>query len=159
AAYLGQPEDFVAYRLVTAVKRLDLLDRTPTTLPITPEHRVLSAEELRRRFCDLPQAVENTDKLAEMLRSDVLPHETVLPAPIVSRGLNFEEHLRALCERGMRDRGVGGPVARKRLRDELRIIEANGLPGYFLTVRDIARFARKRGHTLALRGSAGNSLV
>src|SRR5262249_39655841 len=92
-------------------------------------------------------------------RSDVLPHETVLPAPVGGRDLNFREHLRALCERGMRERAVGGPVARKRVRDELRIIEANGLPGYFLTVRDIARFARKRGPTLALRGSAGNSLV
>src|SRR5262249_12049267 len=67
SAYLGQAEDFVAYRLVTAVKRLDLIDRTPTALPITPEHRVLSAEELRQRYHDLPEAIENTDKLAGML--------------------------------------------------------------------------------------------
>src|SRR5205823_2817285 len=36
---------------------------------------------------------------------------------------------------------------------------ANGLAGYFLTVRDVAREARRRGHTMALRGSAGNSLA
>src|SRR5262249_24171136 len=46
-----------------------------------------------------------------------------------------------------------------RLRDELAIIENSELAGYFLVVRDIARHARQHGHPMALRGSAGNSLV
>src|SRR5205823_3952413 len=70
------------------------------------------------------------------------------------------QYLRAWCERGLRDRGLGADLAaRDRLRQELTIIEANDLAVYFLTVRDIAREARYRGHTMALRGSAGNSLV
>src|SRR5262249_56520271 len=36
---------------------------------------------------------------------------------------------------------------------------AGGLAGYSLTAGAIARFARRRGHSMALRGSAGNSLV
>ena len=45
-----------------------------------------------------------------------------------------------------------------RLGEELVIIEAGGLADYFLVVRDIARHARHRRLTMALRGSAGNSL-
>ena len=45
------------------------------------------------------------------------------------------------------------------MRKELSLIEETGLAGYFLVVRDIARHVRRRGHTMALRGSAGNSLV
>src|SRR5205823_5292011 len=33
------------------------------------------------------------------------------------------------------------------------------LAGYFLVVRDIARYARRQNYGMALRGSAGNSLV
>src|SRR5262249_40725973 len=50
-------------------------------------------------------------------------------------------------------------AARHRLRKELEVIDSAQLAGYFLTVRDIARYARRKGHSMALRGSAGNSLV
>src|SRR5262249_58226905 len=103
--------------------------------------------------------VDNTDALAELLRSDVVPRELVLPRPKLTHHLEPVPYLRALCERGLRERGLGADLdARARLREELAIALANDLAGYFLTVRDIARAARKRGHTMALRGSAGNSL-
>src|SRR5262249_6595049 len=63
-------------------------------------------------------------------------------------------------ERGLRRRGLDAdPDARQRLQEELTLIEAGGLAGYFLIVRDIARYARRKNHSMALRGSAGNSLV
>src|SRR5262249_51390604 len=100
------------------------------------------------------------DDLASVLRADVLPRELVLPRPKLTRPLNLTEYLKAHCERGLRDRGMGADLAaRQRLREELAILQANGLEGYFLTVRDITREVRRRGHTMALRGSAGNSLV
>jgi DNA-directed DNA polymerase III PolC len=160
AAHLAGADDYPTFRLATAVRRRTLIDRLPAVLPVTPEHRLLSEGELRRRFRDLPEAVDNTDDLALLLRSDVLPREVVLPKPKLTRPLDLTAYLRGLCERGLRDRDLGGNLeARQRLREELSIIEANNLSGYFLTVRDIARAARKRGRTMALRGSAGNSLV
>jgi DNA polymerase III alpha subunit len=45
------------------------------------------------------------------------------------------------------------------LEEELRIIQQRGLAGYFLVVRQIAREARRRNFSMALRGSAGNSLI
>src|SRR5262249_22822859 len=94
------------------------------------------------------------------LRSDVLPRDVILPSPRLPRGLEEVRYLRLLCERGLRRRDLGDSLgARQRLREELAIVEASGLAGYFLVVRDITRHARRRGHSMALRGSAGNSLV
>jgi DNA-directed DNA polymerase III PolC len=50
-------------------------------------------------------------------------------------------------------------AARQRLDEELHIIRKRGLAGYFLVVRQIAREARRRRFSMALRGSAGNSLI
>src|SRR5207244_6225337 len=50
-------------------------------------------------------------------------------------------------------------AARQRLDEELHIIRQRGLAGYFLIVRQIAREARRRRFSMALRGSAGNSLI
>jgi DNA-directed DNA polymerase III PolC len=160
AAHFATPADYPTFRLITAVRQHTLLDRLPETLPVTPEHHLASAEELRRRFHDLPEAVRNGEGLAEVLRSDVLPSERILPQPRLSRPLPLDRYLRRLCERGLRCRGLEADLtARERLRAELAVLEPAGLTGYFLTVRDIARYARRRGHSMALRGSAGNSLV
>jgi DNA-directed DNA polymerase III PolC len=161
AVHFATSAEYPTYRLVTAVRQRTLLDRLPAQLPITPEHYLVAPDELRRHFRDLPEAVRNGDVLAELLRSDVLPRDLVLPEPYLShRRGDLTKYLRHLCDRGLRQRDLSADLeARGRLCDELAIIEAANLSGYFLTVRDIARYARRRGHAMALRGSAGNSLV
>lgn len=160
AAHFATPADYPAFRLITTVRRGGLLEQTPARLAITPEHHLADPATLQRRFRDLPEAVANTEALAEQLRSDVLPRDVILPRPRLRRGLEPTRYLRLLCERGLRRRDLGESLAaRQRLREELAILEAGGLEGYFLVVRDIARYARRRGHGMALRGSAGNSLV
>jgi DNA polymerase-3 subunit alpha/error-prone DNA polymerase len=160
AAHFATPEEYPAFRLLTAVRRGGLLDQLPERLPVTPAHHLVPPDELRRRFHDLPEAVANTDLLAEQLRADVLPRDTVLPEPRLPRHVGAARYLRLLCERGLRRRDLGGDLgARRRLREELALIEAGCLADYFLVVREITRFARRRGYSMALRGSAGSSLV
>jgi DNA-directed DNA polymerase III PolC len=160
AAHFATPSEYRTFRIVTAVNRATLIDQLPARLSITPDHHLIDPETLRYRFRDLPEAVHNTDALAEQLQSHVLPREVVLPQPRLPRQHDANGYLRLLCERGLRRRDLGECLAaRQRLRDELTIIEAGALAGYFLVVRDIARYARRRGYSMALRGSAGNSLV
>ncbi|MFM7152328.1 MAG: DNA polymerase III subunit alpha, partial [Gemmataceae bacterium] len=143
-----------------AVRKNLLLDRLPSQISLDSEHRLLSPEQMRHRFADLPDACRASEDLAGVLRADVLPRKLIVPQPKLTRSLDLKQYLEAHCERGLRDRGLGADLAaRQRLRDELAIIQANELAGYFLTVRDITREVRRRGHTMALRGSAGNSLV
>jgi DNA-directed DNA polymerase III PolC len=61
--------------------------------------------------------------------------------------------------RGSEDFVRGSDPYRTRLAEELHVINQRDLAGYFLVVRDIARYARRRGFSMALRGSAGNSLI
>ncbi|MCI0465071.1 MAG: PHP domain-containing protein [Gemmataceae bacterium] len=162
AAHFATPAEQPIYRLLTAVRQGGLLDQLPPSLPLTADHHLVDIATLRRRFRDLPEAVRNTDLLAEQLRSDVLPRDTVLPEPrLPDRFINRPAaYLRRLCERGLRRRDLGQSLeARRRLREELAIIESGDLTGYFLVVRDIARYARQRDYGMALRGSAGSSLV
>jgi DNA-directed DNA polymerase III PolC len=160
AAHFATPDDYHAFRLANAVRQTTLLERLPRRLSITPEHHLVDAETFRRRFHDLPVALDNTALLAEQLRSSVLPRDVILPPPRVPRSLDANRYLELLCERGLRRREMGDNLlARQRLREELAVIEAANLAGYFLIVRDIARYARRKNHSMALRGSAGNSLV
>jgi DNA-directed DNA polymerase III PolC len=160
AVHFATPEEYPIFRLVTAVRRGGLLDQLPARLAITPAHHLASPDELRQRFRDLPEALRNAERLAEELRSDVLPRAIVLPPARVPRQLEAMHFLWRLCERGLGRRGLdGNPAAGERLRQELALIEERDLASYFLVVRDIARHARHRGHGMALRGSAGNSLV
>ncbi|MFO0877281.1 MAG: DNA polymerase III subunit alpha [Gemmataceae bacterium] len=160
AARLIDPDEYAILRLGAGIRDGDLLDRVPRLLEYGPEHRLLSMAEMTERFRDRPDALRASDDLASLLRSDLLPRELILPRPRLTRPLDLLVYLKALCERGLRERGLGHDlIARQRLREELAILQANDLAGYFLTVRDITREVRRRGHNMALRGSAGNSLV
>jgi DNA-directed DNA polymerase III PolC len=160
AAHLASPEEYHTFRLITAIRRLTLLEQLPAQFALRPEHHLVDVETLERRFRDLPEAVRNTDALVEQIQDDILPRAVVLPRPRVPRRLEASGYLRLLCERGLcRRRLEGDPAAHRRLQQELAIIESRDLAGYFLIVRGIARYARHRRYGMALRGSAGNSLV
>jgi DNA-directed DNA polymerase III PolC len=160
AVHFATTNEYHAFRLATAVRRTMLLEQLPRRLTITPEHHLVDAETFRQRFHDLPDALRNTRLLAEQLSSSVLPHQVILPPPRVPRSWDANRYLQALCERGLRRREMGGNLsARQRLHEELTVIGAADLAGYFLIVRDIAQYARRNNHSMALRGSAGNSLV
>jgi len=159
-AHFATPEEYPVFRLATVVRQGGLLDQLPARLPIMPDHHLAGSQTLSRWFADIPEAVANTDRLADQLADDVLPSATILPPARVPRSLDAVGFLRCLGEQGLRRRGLEtDAAARARLREELVVIEATGLSSYFLVVRDIARYARCRGHTMALRGSAGNSFV
>ncbi len=106
AAHLATPEEYPTFRLVTAIRQRTLLERLPAVLPLTAEHFLVSPEELQRRFHDLPGLVHNTDSLAELLRSDVLPCDLILPEPILPHNragqhaslAEMTEYLHRLCE-------------------------------------------------------------
>jgi DNA-directed DNA polymerase III PolC len=160
AAHFATAAEYPAFRLATVVRQGGLIDQLPSVLSITPDHHLADKPTLRRRFADLPDALHNLAELTEQLRSDVLPRRIILPPAKIPRNLDGQRFLRLLCERGLHRCGLhGNGTAHERLGEELAIIDAGGLAPYFLVVRDIARHARHRRLAMALRGSAGNSLV
>lgn len=121
-------------------------------------------EEMSKLFDDLPEAITNTQLIAEKcnLRIDTSGKDVKLP--IFPRPPNFEtdfDYLKYLTFKGIRhrfDRITQG--IEDRLNYELRIIKKTGLSGYFLIVREIIQFAREKGIPVGPgRGSAVGSLA
>ncbi len=126
----------------------------------TQEFYLKSAAEMAARFPDVPEAITNTHRVAEMtdLRFDFghlrLPH---FPVP---DGYTVDGWLRAECERGLRERyGTVTEELQRRLDYELGVIISMGYPGYFLIVADFVRFARESRIATTCRGSAPGSIV
>jgi DNA polymerase III alpha subunit len=158
--YLATPGEHAAYRLLGAVRRGVTLDQLPAALPVLPGHHLADPDDVAARWRDLPDALANASKLAEICREDVLPRGT-LPLPAqVPQGQTAAGYLRLLCERALPLRGFADEAAaRRRLEQELAVIGQLDMAAYFLAAGEIAAEARKQHWPTSLRGSAAASLV
>ncbi len=119
-----------------------------------------SEDEMRALLPELPEAVDETARIAEQVDIRLDFGRTLLPDPGIPEGATAESHLRDLCERGLRERYPDATAEqRERLDYELSVIAETGFNEYILIVRDIARFARERGIPMGVRGSAAASMV
>lgn len=121
-------------------------------------------EEMKKLFEDLPEAISNTQLIAERcnLMIDTSGKDVKLPG--FPRPQNFEtdfDYLKYLTFEGVKHRFDRiTPGIEERLNYELSIINKMGLSGYFLIVREIIDFARQHGIPVgAGRGSAVGSLA
>ena len=119
-----------------------------------------SEAEMRALLPELPEACDETARIAERVDLRLDFGRTLLPDPGAPAGRTPASWLRELCERGLAERYRDpGEEQRERLRYELEVIEETGFVEYILIVRDIARFAAERGIPRAVRGSAAASIV
>ncbi len=109
-------------------------------------HVLASPAAMQARFPEYPEAVAETASLADSLRFD-LRSDLGYRYP----GAEDEEGMRRLtelCDARMLDRYAGARAdtrdrAAARLQEELRIIQALGLPGFFLLHHDLLELARE----------------
>lgn len=127
----------------------------------SPELYLKSPEEMARRFADVPEALENTLKIAERCEVELDLHAHHLPKFEVPTGESPEEYLEKLAWEGVQARYPEiTPEIEERLRYELDVIQKMGYAPYFLIVQDFIRYARERGIPVGPgRGSAAGSLV
>jgi error-prone DNA polymerase len=111
-------------------------------------------------FCDLPDAIENTCRLAERLTFSLENIGYEFPEYPVPAGHSMDSFLRTIVWFGAQQRYAGISAAVKRqLEEELALISKLGFPGYFLIVWDIVNFCREHNIMVQGRGSAANSAV
>ncbi len=119
-----------------------------------------SEEYMLDNFSDLPEAVTNTQLVAERCDVKLEFDRLRLPQPDIPEGSTALEHLTEIAYRGLEQRYGAPPQSHlDRLAYELHVIEETGFAEYFLIVMDFAHFARDRGIARAVRGSAAASLV
>ena len=122
---------------------------------------VKSPEEMYDLFSNVPEALENTAKIAERCNVSFQFHELKLPQFDVPQGKTANQYLREVCEAGFQEKYPDGKKEwKKRLEYELSTIENMGYVDYFLIVWDFIKYAKDNGIIVGPgRGSAAGSMV
>ncbi|OGZ66195.1 MAG: DNA polymerase III subunit alpha [Candidatus Staskawiczbacteria bacterium RIFCSPHIGHO2_02_FULL_43_16] len=121
---------------------------------------MLSPAKMAEIFKDTPQALENSQKIADMCDFEFELGKTRLPSFQVPPGKTAESYLTQLCEEGLaRKYPHITPEIRERMDYELSIINKTGFAGYILIVHDFTKWALEKRISRNARGSAAGSLV
>lgn len=140
--------------------------RQPAGQVLRPNHQyyLRTPAAMLALYADLPDAVRNTQEVADRCTVALPAGLQVLPRFPTLEGRTAQEYLRQVCLEQLPRLYPGGSRNNSRqamplLEKELGLIEQLGLANYFLIVWDIVRFCRQRGILCHGRGSAANSLV
>ena len=120
-----------------------------------------STEEMEALFAGYPEAVANTQRIADMCQLEFTFGKYHLPEFQLPEGYDSPSYLRKLCGEGFVKRyGDSRPDYRKQLDYELDMIEKMGFTDYFLIVSDFVRYAKSVDIPVGPgRGSAAGSMV
>ncbi|MBI2013235.1 MAG: DNA polymerase III subunit alpha [Candidatus Colwellbacteria bacterium] len=118
-------------------------------------------EEMAELFKDLPEAIENTVKIADKCNFEFQLGKTILPHFDVPEGNDANSYLEKLLMEKLANRYPKAPQEVKdRLKYELSVIEKTGFADYFLIVQDFVNWAKERGIVVGPgRGSAAGSII
>jgi DNA polymerase-3 subunit alpha len=118
-------------------------------------------KEMRELFPDHPEAIDNTQLVADRCDTEIEFGGRHLPDFTAPDGMTNAEYLRELTRKGLEKRyGVVTEAHAARAKEELDIIENMGFVTYFLIVWDFIRFAKENGIAVGPgRGSGAGSIV
>ncbi|MFA6446547.1 MAG: DNA polymerase III subunit alpha, partial [Candidatus Paceibacterota bacterium] len=120
----------------------------------------ISQEKADELFKDLPDALENTIKIAEKCNLTIELGKWFFPNFILTNGLSYDEELRRLVYEGIPRRKIEVTnEVKKRIEYELEVIKNKGYAGYFLVVGDLLRHAHENHILTTIRGSVAGSIV
>src|SRR3989338_7794705 len=124
-----------------------------------------SAQEMEELFKDLPEAIENTQKIADACNFEFEFGTMQLPHFELPEGKTIEGYLKELAHEGLKKLfgytlEEAPEAIRERFLFELSVIKRTGFPSYILIVQDFVNWAKERGIVVGPgRGSAAGSLI
>ncbi len=135
-----------------------------------PERLTLKADdfsmknqkEMEETFKNIPEAIENSQKIVNACNFQFELGKTRLPYFEVPNGKTPDQYLEKLCSQGLKKR-YGSNLSKEiidRFNYELSVIKQTGLASYFLIVQDFVNWAKENRIIVGPgRGSVGGSLV
>jgi DNA polymerase-3 subunit alpha len=122
------------------------------------DYHFFSQEEVAQLFKDIPEAIENTEKIANLCAVEIPLGAWVFPN--IEFKKSYNEDIRDLAYSGLEIRHIElTDSIKQRLEYELKVIADKGYSPYFLVVYDLLRFARENNILTNIRGSVAGSLV
>ena len=127
----------------------------------TNEFYVKTPVEMEKLFSDVPEAVENTQKISDMIEEYDITFERVeAPYLDLPKGKTSQEYFKELTYEGLKRKYKKvDKELMDRVNYELDIIHQKGYDDYFLIVRDFIKFCKDNDIVVGIRGSGCGSVV
>lgn len=156
-----EKEDAVAQDAIVCIQTGKVIADTERMRYVdTPDYYLKTPEEMVESFLDLPEAIENTVKLADKVNLEIKLGEWYFPEFELPKDKTAGEVLREMAYSGAKEKfGKITKEISERLDYELKIIDDRGYSPYFLIYADMTEYAAKVGIYVNTRGSAAGSLV
>ena len=156
-----KPEDAQYHDILLAVQTGNTLN-DPDRLSLKDDDFCMrSPAEMAEFFKDLPEAIANTQTIADQCNLEIELHKIHLPKFDAPDNASSIAYLKMLIDERVGKRyATITPTISDRIRYELGVIEKMGFADYFLIVQDLINWAKDRGIVVGPgRGSAAGSIV
>lgn len=160
AHYIKQEDALAQDALVCVATGKNMSDTKRLRYIDTQTFYIRSPEEMISLFSDLPDAVENSVKIAKKCNLEIKLGSWSFPKYPLPKGVTADEQLSKLAHEKLKEKLPSvGKEELERLDHELEIISKKGYSAYFLIVMDLANWTNEQGIVTNTRGSAAGSLV
>ncbi len=138
-------------KTLSDINRLRMVD--------TPDLYLKSADEMVAAFKDIPEAVENSVKIADIVNIEIPLGKAMFPLFEVPEGKTADQYLEEITFERAENLMELDKMRMERLKYELSVITKKNYSTYFLVVADFMNWASGNGIITNTRGSAAGSLV
>ena len=159
-SHYPSPEDARAHDTLLSIQtNSDIKDENKFSFGDS-DYSFIETQKAQELFKDIPEAVANTVKIAQMCNLELKLGEWVFPNFEIEKGKTYDEKLRELAFGGFERLNIKKtPEILERVEYELKIITDKGYSPYFLVVGDLLRHAKENGILTTIRGSVAGSMV
>ncbi|MEG2310803.1 MAG: DNA polymerase III subunit alpha [Clostridia bacterium] len=159
--YLNK-EDYNFHEVLLCIQTRKTINDTNRMTFKTNEFYVKSQEEMYNAFKNIPSAIENSQKIADMCNVNLEFGTTILPEFKIDENISHLEYFTKKCYNGLEKRYSKESMqkAKERLDYEISVIDKMGYIDYFLIVSDFVSYARSVGIAVGPgRGSGAGSIA
>ncbi len=157
-----KPEDAEAQDILMLINTGADIDDPERISMKADDFSIRSPEQMAEDFKDYPEAIKNTQKIADRCNFEFVLGKTKIPGFKTPENQTSQEYLKELCLKGSK-KLYGEPLSEEvkdRLNYELDIINKMGFSSYFLIVQDFVKWAKDQRIVVGPgRGSVGGSIV
>lgn len=156
-----KPADATTHDILICIGRQTNINN-PERYRYEGDFSLKSPEEMAEIFKDLPEAVENTQLIADQCDLSIKFGQYLIPKFKTPNGETSEEYLRLLCEKGLKELIPleRQEQAQKQLDYELGVVDKMGFNDYFLITWDFINYAKTNGIMVGPgRGSAAGAII
>lgn len=152
--------DHSIHRLLRSIANNTLLSKLPEHKQADKEEYLLPPDELRKRFAQYPELLEQANKLSDQCSIHFNLSEDKNKKYFTRSKANDLAYLRSETEKGyQRIYGSNRKIWNERIEKELQIIDNKNFTAYYLISYDLILFAKQQGFDFVGRGSGANSTV